>query len=76
MKKTLLFFITIFTLIFSLCACSQQDLEDMTSGESDGYATIVWGNKTMYYTAHYPNMVSVESKSESLMEIRTTEFMN
>ena len=28
-----------------LCACSQPDLEDMASGEGDGYATIVWGNK-------------------------------
>jgi hypothetical protein len=33
-------------LLFSLCACSQQNLEDMTSGTADGYATIVWGDKT------------------------------
>ena len=46
MKKTLLACITIFTLIFSLCACSQQALEDMASGEDDGYATIIWGDKT------------------------------
>ena len=46
MKKTLLSFIAIFTLIFSLCACSGQDLDDMTSGEGDGYATIVQGDKT------------------------------
>ena len=45
-KKAFLSFIVIFTLVFSLCACSQQDLEDMTSGEGDGYATIVWGDKT------------------------------
>ena len=46
MKKTLLSFIAIFTLIFPLCACSGQDLEDMASGEGDGYATIVWGDRT------------------------------
>ena len=45
-KKAFLSFVVIFTLVFSLCACSQQDLEDMTSGEGDGYATIVWGDKT------------------------------
>lgn len=32
-------------LIFSLCACSQQNLENMTSGTGNGYATIVWGEK-------------------------------
>lgn len=29
-----------------MCACAQQDLADMTAGEGDGYATIVWGDKT------------------------------
>ena len=33
-------------LIVSLCACSQQDLANMSTGEGDGYATIVWGDKT------------------------------
>ena len=46
MKRTILSLIVIFTFIFSFCACSGQDLEDMTSGEGDGYATIVWGDKT------------------------------
>ena len=46
MKRALLSFVVIFTLVFSLCACSQQDLENMTSGEGDGYATIVLGDKT------------------------------
>ena len=46
MKKAFLSFVVIFILVFSLCACSQQDVEDMTSGEGDGYATIIWGDKT------------------------------
>ena len=46
MKKILLYFAIIFALIFSLCACSGQDLADMTYGDGDGYATIVWGDKT------------------------------
>ena len=46
MKKAFLPFVVILTFVFSLCACSQQDLEDMTSGEGDGYATIIWGDKT------------------------------
>ena len=29
-----------------MCACSQQDLENMASVEGDGYAAIVWGGKT------------------------------
>lgn len=33
-------------LIVSLYACSQRDLADMTTGEGDGYATIIWGDKT------------------------------
>lgn len=45
MKKAF-FLLVAFALIVSLCACSQQDLEDMTSGTGDGYATIVWGDKT------------------------------
>lgn len=44
--KKLVFFVMIVVLITSLCACSQQDLEDMTSGTDDGVATIVWGDKT------------------------------
>ena len=46
MKKAFLSFVVIFTLVFSLCACSQQDFEDMVYGEGDGYSTIVWGDKT------------------------------
>lgn len=38
--------IVIFAIIFSLCACSRQDLEYMTSGTGDGYAAIVWNDKT------------------------------
>ena len=45
MKKAF-FLLVAFALIVSLCACSQQDLEDMTSETGDGYATIVWGDKT------------------------------
>lgn len=37
MKKALSVLIVIIALI-SLCACSRQDLEDMTYGEGDGYA--------------------------------------
>ena len=44
--KKLVFFVMIAVLIVSLCACSQQDLADMTSGTGDGVATIVWGDKT------------------------------
>ena len=44
--KKLVFFVMIVVLITSLCACSQQDLEDMASGTDDGVATIVWGDKT------------------------------
>lgn len=45
MKKMLSVLIVIITVI-SLCSCSKQDLEDMTSGTGDGYATIIWGDKT------------------------------
>ncbi len=45
MKKTLLSFIVIF-ILFSLCACSKQNLEDMASKKCDGYVSIVWGDKT------------------------------
>ncbi len=38
--------IVIFVLIFLLCACSQQDLENMASETGDEYAAIVWGDKT------------------------------
>jgi hypothetical protein len=44
--KKILSILVIVGLIISLSACSQQNLEDMTSGSGDGYATIVWGNKT------------------------------
>lgn len=44
--KKIFSIIVIVVLIASLCACSQQDLADMTSGTDDGVATIVWGDKT------------------------------
>ena len=44
MKKIISFAVTAL-LIVSLCACSQQDLADMTTGHGDGYVTIVWGDK-------------------------------
>ena len=46
MKKAFLSFVAIIILAASLCACFQNDLAEMTSGEGDGYATIVWGDKT------------------------------
>ena len=46
MKKAFLSFAVIFILAFSLCACTHRDLADMTYGEGDGYATIIWGDKT------------------------------
>ena len=47
MKKIVAFIILI-TLAASLCACSVQDpeLADMTTGHGDGYATVIWGDKT------------------------------
>lgn len=44
--KKMFSLITIVGLVFSLSACSRQDLESMTSGTGDGYATIVWDDKT------------------------------
>lgn len=44
MKKTLIFAF-ILTMIFSLCACSGQDLANMSYGEGDGYATIIWDDR-------------------------------
>ncbi len=46
MKKALSVFIVIFSLVFLMCACSQSDLAELTSGEGDGYATLIWGDKT------------------------------
>ena len=37
--------IVIAALVVSLCACSQRNLENMTYGTGDGYASIVWGDK-------------------------------
>lgn len=45
MKKIFALSATV-ALIISLCACSQQDLANMTSGTEDGVSTIVWGDKT------------------------------
>ena len=43
----IVFLLAIGILVVSvMCACAQQDLADMTAGEGDGYATIVWGDKT------------------------------
>jgi hypothetical protein len=44
--KKLMPILVIACLLFSLSACSKQNLEEMTSGMGDGYATIVWGDKT------------------------------
>ena len=44
--KKIFSIIAIVVLIASLCACSQQDLENMSTGNGDGYKTIVWGDKT------------------------------
>lgn len=40
--------VMVILLITLLCACSkqEQELADMTTGIGDGYATIVWGDKT------------------------------
>ena len=47
MKKILAFAVLV-ALAVSLCACSVQntDLAHMTTGHGDGYATVVWGDKT------------------------------
>ncbi len=45
MKKIFSVFVVV-AFIASLCACYQQDLENMTYGTGDGYAFIVWGDKT------------------------------
>jgi hypothetical protein len=44
--KKIFSLLVIVGLIISLYACSQQNLEHMTSGTGDGYAAIVWGDKT------------------------------
>ncbi|MBQ9210662.1 MAG: hypothetical protein IJ153_11175 [Clostridia bacterium] len=44
--KKIFFLLLEFALLVSLCACSQQNLEDMTRGTGDGYATIIWDDKT------------------------------
>lgn len=41
--KRLISFAAIALLTITLCACSQQNLEAMTSGTDDGVSTIVWG---------------------------------
>ncbi len=46
MHRIVSLFVIGILVVFVMGACSQQDLEDMTSGEGDGYATIVWGDKT------------------------------
>ena len=73
-KKAFLSFVVIFTLVFSLCACSQQDLEDMTSGEGDGYATIVTQSIPLYQTA-LPVMVAGARNIEFLKQIVPILFM-
>lgn len=45
MKKTLSMLLAAM-MIFSLCACTQQQLADMTTEVHDGYAAIVWEGKT------------------------------
>lgn len=46
MKKTLLFIAIISALIFSLCACSRKNLDNMSQKVCDGYTAIVWNDKT------------------------------
>jgi hypothetical protein len=46
MIKKILSMLVIVGFIISLNGCSQQNLEDMTSGNGGGYATIVWGDRT------------------------------
>ncbi len=46
MKRMVSLFALGILLAFGMCACTQQDLEDMTTGEGDGYVSIVWGDKT------------------------------
>ena len=48
MKKTLLFIAIISALIFSLCACSRKNLDNMSQKVCDGYAAI----KHMYHMVH------------------------
>jgi hypothetical protein len=45
MKKILSLTLIVVTII-SLCSCSQQNMENMTSGTGNGYGTIVWGDRT------------------------------
>ena len=46
--KKIIVFIMLIVLTASLCACSvhNSDLADMTTGHGDGYATVIWGDKT------------------------------
>ena len=48
MKYKIVLLIIAVSLAISLCACSKEnvDLVDMTFGTGDGYATIIWGDKT------------------------------
>ena len=46
--KKIFAFLMLITLAASLCACSVQksDLAEMTTGSGDGFATVIWGDKT------------------------------
>ena len=45
MKKLISVSLTII-MILLLCACSKQDLADMTTLDNNEYAAIIWGDKT------------------------------
>ena len=48
MKYKIVLVIIAVSLAISLCACFKENVElvDMTFGTGDGYATIIWGDKT------------------------------
>lgn len=45
MKKIGLLIITLFFII-SLCACAREELADMTTSQGEGYAAIIWNERT------------------------------
>ena len=45
MRKMIVLLLMV-TMLFILCACSDQKLANMTTSEGQGYAAIVWGDKT------------------------------
>ena len=45
MRKIIILLLMV-TMLFILCACSEQELTIMTTSEGQGYAAIVWEDKT------------------------------